>query len=590
MNQTKKKTNRLSLLRRLWTYLYHYKWMLLTAIVLNIISNLFSLIGPLLSGYAVDAIQLGMGEVQFDRVLTLCFYMLLFYIASSILQYIMSVLMTHLTQRTVQKMRSEVFDKLTRLPVGYFDTHAVGDILSRITYDIDTINTSLSSDFIQILSSIITIIGSITMMVLISPKLMLVFLLTIPLSFLLTKYMTNKFQPLFRKRSATLGELNGYVEEIISGQETIKVYHQEENTIANFDDLNKEAVDSYYQSDYYGSMVGPTVTFINNLSLSLISIYGAFLYLWGNITLGNLSSFVLYSRRFSGPINEISNIIGELQSAFAAAERVFQLLDEKEETADVAKPHVFQDIKGNVEFEDVTFGYSDDKAIIKNLSLSVNEGDTVAIVGPTGAGKTTLINLLMRFYDPQSGVIRLDGIDIKTATRSSLRAAYAMVLQDTWLFKGSVYDNLTYGKEDATQIDVERAAKAAMIHNYIMSLPDGYQTVIDEDGQSISQGQKQLLTIARAMLLDANMLILDEATSNVDTTTELKIQEAMKRLMSNKTSFVIAHRLSTIQHADNILVVNQGEIVEQGKHEELLRQQGLYYRLYHSQFDNSKSA
>lgn len=590
MNQTKKKTNWLSLLRRLWTYLYHYKWMLLTAIVLNIISNLFSLIGPLLSGYAVDAIQLGMGNVQFDRAITLCFYILLFYIASSILQYIMSVLMTHLTQRTVQKMRSEVFDKLTRLPVGYFDTHAVGDILSRITYDIDTINTSLSSDFIQILSSIITIIGSITMMVLISPKLMLVFLLTIPLSFLLTKYMTNKFQPLFRKRSATLGELNGYVEEIISGQQTIKVYHQEVNTIANFDDLNREAVDSYYQSDYYGSMVGPTVTFINNLSLSLISIYGAFLYLWGNITLGNLSSFVLYSRRFSGPINEISNIIGELQSAFAAAERVFQLLDEKEETADVAKPHVFQDIKGNVEFEDVTFGYSDDKAIMKDLSLSVNEGDTVAIVGPTGAGKTTLINLLMRFYDPQSGVIRLDGVDIKTATRSSLRAAYAMVLQDTWLFKGSVYDNLTYGKEDASQIDVERAAKAAMIHNYIMSLPDGYQTVIDEDGQSISQGQKQLLTIARAMLLDANMLILDEATSNVDTTTELKIQEAMKRLMSNKTSFVIAHRLSTIQHADNILVVNQGEIVEQGKHEELLRQQGLYYRLYHSQFDNSKSA
>ncbi|UUX34408.1 ABC transporter ATP-binding protein [Fundicoccus culcitae] len=587
MRNSPKKLNRLHLLKRLWSYLFHYKWMLLTAILLNIASNLFLLVGPLLSGYAIDAIQLGVGQVQFERVFLLCFYMLVFYLMSSILEYIMSVLMTRLTQKTVRNMRSDLFTKLTRLPVGYFDTHAVGDILSRITYDIDTINTSLSSDFIQVLSSIITIVGSVIMMILISPNLMLVFVVTIPMSILLTKYMTDKFQPLFRQRSAKLGELNGFVEENISGQQTIKVYHQEVTMIESFDALNKQAVDAYYQSEYYGSMVGPSVTFINNLSLSLISVYGAFLYLWGNITLGNLSSFVLYSRRFSGPINEISNIFGELQSAFAAAERVFQLLDEAEEVADIDGAYVFKDVKGDVDFENVTFAYTDEKPIIKHLSLSVKAGDTIAIVGPTGAGKTTLINLLMRFYDPQSGIIRLDGIDIKTATRSSLRLAYAMVLQDTWLFKGTIYDNLTYGSEDASQADVEAAAKAAMIHSYIMSLPQGYQTMIDEDGQSISQGQKQLLTIARAMLLDAQLLILDEATSNVDTTTELKIQEAMNRLMKGKTSFVIAHRLSTIQHADNILVVNHGEIVEQGTHEELLAADGLYNTLYHSQFDKS---
>lgn len=471
-------------------------------------------------------------------------------------------------------------------PDSYYDTHSIGDILSRITYDIDTINTSLSSDFIQVLSSVVTIIGSLVMMIFISPPLMIVFILTIPMSILLTKYMTGKFRPLFRKRSAKLGELNGFVEEIISGQQTIKVYNQEENIIERFDEKNKEAVDAYYQADYYGSMVGPSVTFINNLSLSLISVYGAFLFLWGSLSLGNLSSFVLYSRRFSGPINEISNIISELQSAFAAAERVFHLIDEQEEIKDVENAYVFENVEGHVTLENVKFGYEPNKLIIKDLNLSVPAGSTVAIVGPTGAGKTTLINLLMRFYDPQEGTIRLDGVDIKKATRKSLRLSYAMVLQDTWLFTGTVFENLAYGKEGATLEEVQAAAKAAMIHNYIMSLPEGYNTILDEDGMNISQGQKQLLTIARAMLLDANLLILDEATSNVDTTTELKIQAAMQKLMKGKTSFVIAHRLSTIQHADVILIVNEGNIVEQGTHQDLLAKRGLYHRLYHSQFDS----
>lgn len=578
--------NRRWVLIRLWGYLYRYKWMLVLVITLMLISNLLSLVGPLLSGYAIDAIQPGPGAVVFQRVFFYCSLMVGFYIASSALEYVMSMLMIKLTQRTIKKMRKDVFDKITELPVSYFDQHQIGDVISRITYDIDTINTSLSNDFIQILTSMITIIGSLIMMILISPELVLVFAVTIPVSIFLTTYMTSKFRPLFRKRSEKLGELNGFVEEIISGQQTIKAYNQEDNMIERFDDKNLEAVEAYYNADYYGSMVGPSINLINNLSLSLISVFGALLYLFGRLSLGNVSSFILYSRRFSGPINEMANIISELQSAFAAAERVFRLIDEPAEVADIADAYVFEDVKGDVSMEKVDFGYSPDKPIIHDLDLEAPAGNLIAIVGPTGAGKTTLINLLMRFYDPDSGSVRLDGVDIKKATRKSLRLSYAMVLQDTWLFSGTIYENLAYGKETATLEDVQEAAKAARIHHYIMQLPKGYDTLLDDDGFNISQGQKQLLTIARAMLLDANLLILDEATSNVDTKTEIQIQEAMRKLMKGKTSFVIAHRLSTIRNADTILVVEKGNIVEQGNHQELLQQKGLYAELYHSQFEN----
>lgn len=578
--------NRRWVLIRLWGYLYRYKWMLVLVITLMLISNLLSLVGPLLSGYAIDAIQPGPGAVVFQRVFFYCSLMVGFYIASSALEYVMSMLMIKLTQRTIKKMRKDVFDKITELPVSYFDQHQIGDVISRITYDIDTINTSLSNDFIQILTSMITIIGSLIMMILISPELVLVFAVTIPVSIFLTTYMTSKFRPLFRKRSEKLGELNGFVEEIISGQQTIKAYNQEDNMIERFDDKNLEAVEAYYNADYYGSMVGPSINLINNLSLSLISVFGALLYLFGRLSLGNVSSFILYSRRFSGPINEMANIISELQSAFAAAERVFRLIDEPAEVADIADAYVFEDVKGDVSMEKVDFGYSPDKPIIHDLDLEAPAGNLIAIVGPTGAGKTTLINLLMRFYDPDSGSVRLDGVDIKKATRKSLRLSYAMVLQDTWLFSGTIYENLAYGKETATLEDVQEAAKAARIHHYIMQLPKGYDTLLDDDGFNISQGQKQLLTIARAMLLDANLLILDEATSNVDTKTEIQIQEAMRKLMKGKTSFVIAHRLSTIRNADTILVVEKGNIVEQGNHQELLQKKGLYAELYHSQFEN----
>lgn len=581
------RTSRLHVLKRLWGYLLNYKWMLFFATLLMLISNSFMLVGPYLAGLAIDAIQPGPGNVLFDQVYFYVGVMIGFYIFASILEYGMQTLMIRLTQRTVHRLRKDVFNRMTDLPVGYFDQHQIGDIISRITYDIDTINQSLQNDFIQIVTSAVTIIGSLAMMLYISVFLTLVFAVTIPVAILLTKYMVTRFRLLFRKRSEELGEMNGYVEEMISGQQTIKAYNQEVNMIARFDEKNHDAVTAYYNADYYGSMVGPSINFINNLSLALVSVVGALLFLFDVLTLGAVSSFVLYSRRFSGPINELANIISELQSAFAAAERVFLLMDEEVEPADVMDAYVYDNANGEVEMKDVSFGYTPDKLTIHDLDFKAPAGNIIAIVGPTGAGKTTLVNLLMRFYDPSDGKIELDEVDTTQATRESLRLSYAMVLQDTWLFSGTIYENLAYGKEDVTMKEVRQAAKAAQIDEYIQSLPNGYETVIDQEGLNISQGQKQLLTIARAMVLDANLLILDEATSNVDTQTEMKIQEAMKRLMDGKTSFVIAHRLSTIRNADTILVVRDGRIVEQGDHDELLAQEGLYSELYYSQFEES---
>ena len=579
-----KPRDRKKVLLRLWTYLYAHKWMSLGAVLLTVGSNLLALLGPMLSGRAIDAIGVEPGQADFPTIFLYCGLMVAFYAVSSLLSYILSILMIQLSQKIVYQMRQQVFNRLTELPVGYFDTHQTGDIVSRISYDIDTVNASLSNDLVQIAASVITVVGSFLMMVVISPVLVLVFAVTIPMSILFTRYMTRKVRPLFHMRSVRLGELNGFVEENITGQKTTKAYHQEETMISRFDEKNKAAVDSYYNADYYGGMTGPSVNFINNLSLAFVSIFGAILYLWGHLSIGDLSSFVLYSRRFSGPINEAANILSELQSACAAAERVFRLIDEEPEPADAPGAVEAVHVRGDVAMDHVHFGYDPDKTIIHNLSLHAPPGGLTAIVGPTGAGKTTLINLLMRFYDPQSGSITLDGTDIRQITRKSLRLSYAMVLQDTWLFTGTIFDNLAYGKKDAKLEDVQAAAKAARIHRYIMSLPQGYDTVLDESGMNISQGQKQLLTIARAMLLDAKMLILDEATSNVDTRTEIQIQAAMRELMKDKTCFVIAHRLSTIQNADNILVVRDGDIVEQGTHRQLMEQGGFYASLYNSQF------
>lgn len=584
-----KPKNTRKVIKRLWDYLYKFKWLLLIALVLTLLSNLFSLIGPKLSGSIVDQIErLIEGEENnavINKILDYATLMLMFYIVSSIFSFVLSRLMLKISKKVVYKMREDAFKKITELPVSYFDTNQTGDIISKMSYDISTINTSLSSDLIQIITSVITVVGSLIMMLTISPILSLIFVITIPISLMFTRFMIKKTRKLFRERSKTLGSLNGYVEEMISASKTIKAYGKEEEMLNRFDNFNKKATTSAYRAEYYGSITGPGVNFVNNLSLTLICIFGAFLSIYKGFSLGKISSFILYSRKFSGPINEVANIFTDLQSALAASERVFALIDAKAEDKDKINAIELENMEGFVECKNVKFGYSNDKTIIHNLSFKADKGKIIAIVGPTGSGKTTIVNLLMRFYDVNSGEIFVDQHNILDIKRKSLRESYAMVLQDTWLFQGTVFENVSYGKKDATLDEVINACKAARIHHFIERLPQGYNTILNEGGVNISKGQKQLLTIARAMLLDAKMLILDEATSNVDTRTEIKIQEAMKNLMKNKTCFIIAHRLSTIQNADLILVIKDGDILEKGKHQDLIDSSGFYKELYYSQFE-----
>lgn len=572
-------------LRNLWKYLYRYRFGMFAVLALSLLSNVLALLGPRLSGAAIDAIT-GGEHVNFPSVYRYALLMLAFYAVSAGLSFLISVYMVRLSQKIVSAMRCDAFQSISRLPVGFTDRHAIGDILSVISYDIDTLSTSLAHDVVQILSSVVTVVGSLYMMLTISPLLILVFAVTIPLSVFITRFITSRTRPLFRARSRKLGELNGFVEEMLSGLKTAKAYNREDYTIDRFDKKNEEAVQAYYKSEYYGSTTGPSVSFVNNLSLSLVSVFGALLYLWRYMSLGDVSSFVLYSRKFSGPINEVANIIAELQSALAAGERVFRLIDEPPETPDAPDAIELENAQGLVEMKNVSFGYEKNRVILHDLSLVAKPGSVTAIVGPTGAGKTTIINLLMRFYDRLGGEILIDGRPIEKYTRKSLRKNFAMVLQDTWLFGGTVYENIAYGNPNAALEDVKRAAERARISYFIEQLPNGYDTVLTENGGNISKGQKQLLTIARAMLLDASMLILDEATSNVDTQTEIRIQDAMLQLMKNKTCFVIAHRLSTIQNADNILVLDHGDIVEQGTHDELMTRGGFYRKLYQAQFES----
>ena len=578
------KAKKTSVLRRLCVYLLQYKWLLLLALALTVGSNLFALIGPALCGRAIDLAEKGPGQVDLPAVGRYALWMALFYAASAVMTYLLNVLMIVISRKVTYRMRRDMFRRLAELPVGYFDSHPVGDIISRISYDTDTINGSLSTDLVQIFASVITVAGSLIMMLRIAPKLVLIFAVTVPLSMLITRYISKKTQPLFRLRSRRLGELNGFAEEMISGQKTLKAYCQEENTLSELDEYNERAVEAYYQAEYHVAGMGPSTNFINNLSLTLISVFGAMMYMAGGITVGNISSFVLYSRKFSGPIREVADIFNELQSSVAAAERVFRIMDEQPEPPDPEGALPLVQVEGAVDLEHVSFGYTPERTVLHDLSLQVQPGRLIAIVGPTGAGKTTLINLLMRFYDMDGGKMRVDGRDCAGITRSSLRLAYSMVLQDTWLFYGSIYDNIAYGRPSATREEVEAAARAAHIDGFIRSLPQGYDTILTDDAANISKGQKQLLTIARAMLMDSPMLILDEATSNVDTRTELLVQQAMRELMLDKTCFVVAHRLSTVRHADRILVVRDGDIVESGVHEELMAKRGFYWELYQAQF------
>lgn len=631
---------RKKVLIRLSKYLFSYYWIVIPALILMLASNLLGIVAPKISGKAIDVIrptekkkaetsQTAEGtssgqysadggptepdpdgevpavetaddrpaprKIDFELLRHYVILMLICYLGSALLSLALAVVLAQLGKKITYRLRKDLFEHLVKLPVSYFDRHQTGDIISHISYDVDTVNTSLSHDLLQVASSIVTVVGCVFFMLSISPVLMLVFCVTVPVSIYMTKQRTTKVRPLFRTRSAKLGELNGYAEEMLSGQRTVRAYGRTPRVSERFDERNSEACEAYYKADWHGAVIGPGVNFINNLALSLIILFGGVFFmlsLTGRvgpssiffIALGDLSAFVQYSRKFSGPINEFANILADLQSALAAAERIFRILDEpvetpdREDAADIGRP------AGDVAIDHVSFGYIPGHTVIRDLSLEVPRGSTIAIVGPTGAGKTTVINLLMRFYDVDSGEIRLDGREIREITRDSLRASYTMVLQDTWLFGGTVSENIAYGRDGATEEEIEAAARAAHIDGFIRSLPEGYGTVMTDNGISISKGQKQLITIARAMLASSPMLILDEATSNVDSRTEKQIQEAMLKLMKGRTCFVIAHRLSTIQNADLILVMNGGDVIEQGTHEELMRSGGFYAALYNSQF------
>ncbi len=594
VDQKQTKATKIAVLRRMGKYLFYYKKTVILALLLMFLSNGLALAGPKLSGKAIDALSLGTGAVDFHTVFVYGGLLAVFYAVSAFLSYLLAVLMVRLSQKIIYRMRREVFEHLVTLPVGYFDTHATGDIISHISYDIDTVNASLSHDLLQVIASVVTVAGALGMMISISPVMILVFAVTVPASILFTRYKSRRVRPLFKARSMKLGALNGFAEEMLSGQRTIRAYAGEDAVLARFDRRNEEAAEAYYRADWYGAIIGPSVNLINNVSIALVTAFGGILFMLTlttpalpamfAISLGDVSAFVQYSRKFAGPINELANIISELQSALAAAERVFRLIDEESEPADLPGAAVLRNPVGEVEFSDVRFGYVPEREILHDFSVLARPGATVAIVGPTGAGKTTVINLLMRFYDVNDGSIAVDGTDIRALTRASLRRGFTMVLQETWLFYGTIFENITYGKENAAREEVIAAAKAARIHEYIESLPNGYDTLLSDDGVNISKGQKQLITIARAMLADAPMLILDEATSNVDSRTEQQIQAAMKTLLAGRTSFVIAHRLSTVQNADVILVVQHGSITESGTHAELMQKGGFYASLYHSQF------
>lgn len=578
---TNKPKNLKKVLKGVLAYLRPNLNIIILATILMLSANILMLIGPYFSGKAVDAMGLG---GSFRQVVKFSLFMALSYIISGILQFVLTKTVIRLAQKTTGQMRQDTFNKIVDLPLAYIDTHHAGDLVSRISYDLSLVNQSISNHIFQILASVITVFGSLFMMISISADLALMFIFLLPLTIAFTIYRMKKTRPLFSKRSRLLGKMNSFVEEILYGQRTISAYDSQDYFSGEFERVNKESMEAYYQADYQASINMPSVGLITNLSLAFIAMVGAVLFIRGEVTLGTLTSFILYSRKFSGPINEAAGIVSEIQSSLSAGERVFNLLDEPSEPADSKEAVDLDKVKGEIEFKNVSFAYDPAKPIIKNFSIKAEEGSLTAIVGPTGSGKSTLINLLMRFYDVDEGQILIDGIPIKEISRESLRESFAMVLQDSWLFQGTIKENIAYGRPEASDEEIRKASEAAHIDSFIDSLPDGYENYVSDGAGNLSQGQKQLISIARAMVLDAPMLILDEATSNVDSRTEIKIQDAMNKLIEGRTSIVIAHRLSTIQKADNIIVLVNGEIKEQGTHQDLLKKDGFYKDLYDAQF------
>ena len=587
-------------LKRLIGYLKPYKLQLLSVLITAIISTVFAIVSPKIMGNATTKLFEGLmmkiqgvpgAKIDFDYIGQIILLLIGLYIISAIFAYIQQYIMAGVAQKTVYNLRKEVDEKLNRLPLKYFDSRTHGEILSRAVNDVDNISSTLQQSLTQLITSVVTLLGVIVMMLSISPLMTLIVVLTLPLSFVAITKIAKKSQTYFKGQQKSLGQLNGHVEEMYTGHKVIKVFGREQKSIEKFEETNEALYQSGWKAQFMSGMIMPLMSFINNIGYVLVSVVGGLLVTKRAIKIGDIQAFIQYARQFSQPITQTANIANVIQSTIASAERVFEILDETEEVPEAAVAKEIIAPKGDVMFEHVSFSYKENEPLIDDMNIEVKQGQRVAIVGPTGAGKTTLINLLMRFYEINSGKILIDGIDTRDLKREQLRGLFGMVLQDTWLFNSTIRDNIAYGREGATEEEIAAAAKAANADHFIRTLPEGYDTILNEEASNISQGQKQLLTIARAILANPAILILDEATSSVDTRTEVQIQKAMDHLMKGRTSFVIAHRLSTIRDADLILVMNHGTVIEKGTHEELLSVDGFYADLYNSQFTfNQKNA